>query len=317
MQKVFIHVGLHKTASTFLQEKVFPTLTQTTYVGRPYTQQNEAFNKLQYADDSLYQPDLMLQELEKIKGTRILLSDELFSGIPECNYLNRSAIADRFHALFPEAEIILFIRGQADILLSHYYQSVKIGNTHHGIDSFIWRPQREYTYEMYQQNKLQWDLRSRYYNHFSFNIHPDHFFYFELINLYQNKFKNVHVFLYEDFCQKLVEVIRRLEDILEGNVNLPKDALSRKTVNPRLEDNVIKIRRFENRVKSITSRKLLIKLLCSTYGLWSRATQYNSLSDAEYISKLVDGYYINNNRKVLSQYPSIPIFEYPDQYQLG
>lgn len=250
MPKVFIHVGLHKTASTFLQEKVFPVLTQTTYVGRPYTQQNEAFNKLQYADDSLYHPNCMLQELEKIKGDRILFSDELFSGIPESNYLNRSTIADRFQALFPEAEIILFIRGQADILLSHYYQSVKIGNTHHGIDSFIWRPQREYTYEMYQRNKLQWDLRSRYYNHFSFNVHPDHFFYFELINLYTNKFKNVHVFLYEDFCRKPAEVVRRLADILEDKVNLPSDALSSKTVNLRLEGNAIKIRRFENRALS-------------------------------------------------------------------
>jgi hypothetical protein len=317
MRKIFIHVGLHKTASTFLQEKLFPALTKTTYVGRPYTQQNEAFNKLQYADKSLYDPQYIQKELEKIKGDSILFSDELFSGIPECNYLNRSTIADRFSELFPEAEIILFIRGQADILLSHYYQSVKIGNTHHAIDSFVWRPQNEYTYEMYQQNQMRWDLRSRYYNHFSLNVHPDHFLYCDLIDLYKKRFKKVHVFLYEEFCKKPADVVQRLEEILEDKANIALEDLSKKQVNLRLKDNDIKIRRFENRLRSITSRKSMIKFLGSVYGLWSRVAQYDSLSDAEYVAKTVHGYYVDNNRKILNNYPAIPISEYPEHYQLG
>lgn len=66
MQHVYIHVGLHKTGSTFLQNKVFPNLEETTYIGRPYTQQNMAFNKLQYADSSLYDKQKILEEINKL-----------------------------------------------------------------------------------------------------------------------------------------------------------------------------------------------------------------------------------------------------------
>ncbi len=54
MTKAFIHVGLPKTATTFLQEKIFPRLSNTTLISRPYTQQSKAFNQLQYADDCHY-----------------------------------------------------------------------------------------------------------------------------------------------------------------------------------------------------------------------------------------------------------------------
>lgn len=92
MKKVYIHIGLHKTGSTFLQNKVFPRLKETTYIGRPYTQQSIAFNKLQYADTSLYKEEETIQEInqENENHEKILISDEMFSGLPFNNYINRT-----------------------------------------------------------------------------------------------------------------------------------------------------------------------------------------------------------------------------------
>jgi hypothetical protein len=315
MSKVFIHVGLHKTASTFLQEQVFPLFPEMTYLGRPYTQQNKAFNKLQYADDSLYNAEEFLKEFEKNSGDKNIISDELLSGIPESNYLNRSIIANRLSTVFPEAEILLFIRGQKDILLSHYYQSVKIGTTYRPIDSYVWLPQKEYTYDMYREGNVQWDLRSRYFNHFTPNIHPDHFFYHELIGLYNEKFRKVHVFLYEDFCKNPVKNINRLEGIIGDKISAKKDDLFREKANLRLKSDGLKIRKFENRMRSITARKSVLNLFSSIYGMASKIFSYNEMSDAEYVANLINGYYIWNNQKVMNQYPSIPMAEYPEYYQ--
>ena len=63
-KKHYIHIGLHKTGTTFLQNRIFSLFTNLIFLTRPYTQQNNAFNKLQYADDSLYDGDEVQNELK-------------------------------------------------------------------------------------------------------------------------------------------------------------------------------------------------------------------------------------------------------------
>ena len=130
-KKIFIHVGLHKTASTYLQERIFPLFQNLTLVSRPYTQQNEAFNKLQYASDPLFSSKQFSKELNLIQESdnnrKILISDENFSGLPYYNFINRGIIAKRLSSLIPDAEIILFLRGQESLVRSHYNQAIKKG----------------------------------------------------------------------------------------------------------------------------------------------------------------------------------------------
>ena len=108
--KIFIHVGLPKTASTYLQNNIFPRLNNVAYIGRPYTQENYAFNTLQYADNSLYASSTTRKEIDNIenelaKGNPILISDELFSGYAFYNFMNRGIIAERLSEIIPHAEI--------------------------------------------------------------------------------------------------------------------------------------------------------------------------------------------------------------------
>src|SRR5690606_1735922 len=124
-KRVFLHIGLHKTASTFLQDLLFPSLHGVVYISRPFTILNDHFNCLQYADDSLYDEKEIKLFFEEIDFDKLLISDENFCGKPvSLGYSNRSMIAKRLHSLFPDAEVIIFLRNQLDLLYSLYNQHV-------------------------------------------------------------------------------------------------------------------------------------------------------------------------------------------------
>lgn len=323
MKDVYIHIGLHKTASTFLQEKVFPHFTNTTLLTRPYTQHNHAFNKLQYADDSLYDKEEMITELSKINGDRILISDESLSGKPLifC-YINRTIIANRLKDIFPDAKIILFIRGQRDILMSHYYQGVKgIHSGYLPIDKFFWHPQDNYTYEMYQKNGGMPSLDTLYYNTNIYCIHLDCFLYYELISLYKKLFKNVAVFLYEDLRSDPLNVIQQIESILEDKiVNKDKIDLINK-VNIKMSREALRLRRFINRFnRFIDPQRLDVlirsKLINRPFNLLFNIFRVDKdpFKEERYIEEICERIYADNNRNILSHYPDIGLNKYPESY---
>ena len=168
MKKIFIHIGLPKTATTFFQEIVFPNIPTVYYIGRPYTQGNYAFNLLQYADDVLYNPSFLKEELSLIENSAsrkefILISDELFYGYPLYNFINRSSIAKRLSETIPDAEIILFLRNQEDLILSLYNQYIKASKVYMKLDrSFISSPGSGYDLADWNSGSKVFDLKQRY-----------------------------------------------------------------------------------------------------------------------------------------------------------
>ena len=314
-KKNFIHVGLQKTATTFFQTKIFPFLRDTVCLSRPYTQENLAFNKLQYADNTLYNPQDIKSEIEKIESKQIIISDEQLSGIPNCNYINRSLIADRLSYVYPEAEIILFLRGQKDILLSLYNQAVKVGRTQLPINEYIYFPGA----------KNRSSLGGRYFNNWYLNIHPDHFLYYELIKMYFKKFARVHIFLYEEFRDNPVNVIKRILDILNENLNDNIDLLDPnfflKPVNSKLSDRKLETIRYENLFRPIlkTNNKFILKPMALTYEIISKLFTNNksSSNNGLYVQNLIANYYYENNLKITENYPDIPIKKYPNAYQIS
>jgi hypothetical protein len=106
-RRLFVHVVLPKMASIYFQETLFPLFCNITLVTKPYTHQNESFNKLQYADGKLYNPVDLLKEIELFKVTapnkHILISYELFSVLPFYNFINRSLISRRLGQVFLDA----------------------------------------------------------------------------------------------------------------------------------------------------------------------------------------------------------------------
>ena len=113
MSEIYIHVGLHKTATTFLQKEIFPKLEGIKY-----------YNLLESKNRQL------LLALAKEDG-KILISDEDLSGSPwifEAGYNAslRYKILYTLHDLFPDAKIIVGVREKSSWLKSVYKQARKM-----------------------------------------------------------------------------------------------------------------------------------------------------------------------------------------------
>jgi len=313
-KKTIIHIGLHKTASTFLQTIVFPKSNVYTYLTRPYTQHNFAWNKFQYADDSLFDYSELKEELRKIGSNKLLISDESFSGKPTAfGYINRTLIAQRLRNIFPNAQIVLFIRGQQQILLSHYNMWVKGFNSgYRNIDDFIWHPSKNYTYNNYIENAPA-GLNTLYWNSNKFYLHVDCFKYYELVSLYKSLFQKVDVFLYEDLISNKRQVLNRLENILEERIIIPKSDLIIK-VNKSLTQNELQKKISDNKIGVLTKNRYFKKILGLIRNFYENGNK-SYLNPEEYIDKITKHVYEKNNKRLIQDYPEIGIQTYPEAYK--
>ena len=312
MKKIYIHIGLHKTGSTFLQNKVFPKLKETTYIGRPYTQQSIAFNKLQYADSSLYSEEETIMEIKNFeKHEKILISDEMLSGLPFNNYINRTIIADRLSKIFPDATILLFLRSQKDLLLSLYNSYIKNNSGFLPINQFIWYPSKAYSYQDYAKSSLGWDFNTRYFNHMTHSVNPACFLYKELIDYYKIRFKSLNIFLYEDLANNPKSILDQIESLLKDKIEGKEEIDTRQKVNSSLISNSLLQKREENKAKLVTKNKNLIRLI-TFIQLMNKNKSYKN--ELDYVSSLVNDFYQENNQLVLQEYPFIGIDKYPEKY---
>jgi hypothetical protein len=308
MSKTIIHIGLHKTATTYLQENVWPTLTDFTLLSRPFTQHNHAFNQLQYADDSLYDPELLTAILKQIPSQNLLLSDESFSGKPlSFSYLNRSMIANRLYQHFPNAEIILFLRDQKDIIKSHYNSYIKMPYGVKKIDDFIYKAKKDFSYSDYLKQPNKYEMSSLYYNTNDTFLHLDCFKYTCLIELYKKLFNKCHIFLYEDFKADQAAVIHRLEDIVEQRIK-PKGF---EVKNQSLSAISIERRRQANQLNySITNRYM--RKLIQGFMACRPVSKLDDLNSQ--IGEVVSDHYVADNIKLKKLLPSLNWAEHSDKY---
>lgn len=269
MSKIFIHVGLQKTASTYLQNEIFPFIPGLFYLSRPYTQENEAFNSLQYADGTLYDGSLVRNEIKAIRHAAqakpILISDELFAGYAFWGFANRATIANRLSEVMPEAEIILFIRNQTELIDSLYNQYVKIGWYHKLLGpDFLHKSGTGYQLQDWIEGQRDWTRSRRRFDHQSV-FSAELFRYTELLTLYKSLFSKVHVFLYEDFKKDPLSQLERLGSIFQLTVNA-SPGNREKDVNTGLSKEALKYKILENKITALMGpsdsefRKKLLKL---------------------------------------------------------
>ncbi len=135
MREIYIHLGLHKTASTFLQKRFFPLHSrQIVYLNlrkelRPFLSYILNAHDLEFtAQEAL---DIWAACLPESKGPQkaMLISDEQLCGSPWNNASDRIRYFDRINSIFPEAKYILFLRNQTDMTESLYLQYIKAGGT--------------------------------------------------------------------------------------------------------------------------------------------------------------------------------------------
>jgi hypothetical protein len=122
-----VHVGYHKTASTWLQRRIFSDESLGYLEVRPRTIIDQAFivcNAFEFepAGARTFFADWEKQAEEK--NATLVISHERLSGQPQMGYIDSRPIADRIAATYPESKVLIVIREQRDMMLSVYKQHI-------------------------------------------------------------------------------------------------------------------------------------------------------------------------------------------------
>jgi hypothetical protein len=197
--KPLIHIGYHKTGTTWLQDKIFSRNDRGFYpivdpfwrerLKGQFSCQEFATNFICADDGKILTPNEFLAEytldkLLKFNKEKVgipVISHERLSGSLATGAIDAFEIARRIHQTFNEGRILIVIREQKSMILSWYYQYLKSG----GVLSL-----RKFISNPYDDHVLGFNKKC-----FAFH---------NLISLYLELFgkKNVLVLPYEMFITK-------------------------------------------------------------------------------------------------------------------
>ncbi len=231
-----IHIGYPKTATTWFQKNFYPFVEDINFIKRKDVLEN------------LIHPNSFNFNKDNIKGyfnsnNRIIICEEIILG---SNMLTVKKRALRLKAAFPDAKIVIFIREQADIIASKYYQYIK-GGGNYNIDKFV--------------------------SNFFANITLPKFAKYEydkVIKLYYHLFRkeNVYVFLYEDFLSNNIEFIKTFQERFNLIFNINNIDLTKK--NEKYRKNIMRIAQLTN---VFTNRKAHFKNYIIHVPYWYTITR--------------------------------------------
>jgi len=193
--QLYIHVGLRKTATTWMQNYLFPKIQGLNFVGKTNNNYPDWFIQWSYWDDSHFQRNVgnLSKRIDAIlaNNRKTLISSEAFT--------NTAAIlnqAERIKAVWPNSKIIVTVRDPIDVIISHYHHDIKEGT--------VFREVQEYIDT--ERTPFFIGKRKRIYL-------PD-YYYTEMIENYNSLFgeKNVCVLKYEMLTMNPRQFISELSD---------------------------------------------------------------------------------------------------------
>jgi hypothetical protein len=166
MKQVVIHIGYHKTGTSWLQKEVFPTVSNA---WQPYNYQ-EISDRFVHASSYSFDASEILREARErapsgADSKILLLSNERLSGSPHSGGFDQRYIARRLKDTFPDAKIVIGIREQLSCIESCYKEYVRGGGIA-SLEQYIHPPRPE---------------------HFPY-FNPDFFKYYRLVSQYINMF---------------------------------------------------------------------------------------------------------------------------------
>lgn len=137
MSDLVFHIGLHKTATTSLQDQFFPACPEVNFIrGHGRRGASRFLLRINRTDAAYFQPEAAMKELAPyLKEDKInLVSSESFSwvswsGASALGLDFRTQILRNLAAAAPQARIILVLRRQDSMVKSLYRQYLQAGGT--------------------------------------------------------------------------------------------------------------------------------------------------------------------------------------------
>jgi hypothetical protein len=225
-RQVILHIGYHKTATSWLQTNVFPVLPGVT-ISEPTSTIVEEFVTV---NPFLFDPHATRRRL--LRGVApdesLLISSERLSGHPDSAGFDSRVLADRLHQVFPDARVLVAIRRQPDMVLACYKEYVRTGGCE-SLRRFLRPPNGTH------RTSPHFDLRYLEYHH--------------LVDYYRTLFtpERVQVMAYELILQSAERYVARISDFFGSEA---PEHVDRTTVNPSLSPVMLALKRRTNLVVS-------------------------------------------------------------------
>jgi len=213
MKQPLIHIGYHKTASTWLQRNIFenPETGFKRFISKEEIQ--EHIISPSALDFDATQAQAHYQSLISDREACSVISSERLSGNPHSGGYDSKTIADRLKAVFPDAKVLVVVREQIDAIASCYLQYVKFGGPA-SLQDYLTPIKRG----------------SQMIPGFSF----DHFDYIKLINYYIDLFgrENILILRYEEFKAKPQDFCGKISDFSQTQAltSLPYDTVKNQSI---------------------------------------------------------------------------------------
>jgi len=192
VNNVLIHIGYHKTGTTWLQNELFVSGNSTFHPlsknGHEVCSLAEHFihDENRYllnsfdSNEVVIKRELALLKEDYLSGDNpcFVMSHERLSGNPHSSGFDGSIIAKRIKNIFPNGKILIVIREQRSFILSNYFQYLSSGGNH-GIEKYL---------------TLKYDGKRP-------GFSPNHIDYYPLITHYRELFgkENILILPYELF----------------------------------------------------------------------------------------------------------------------
>jgi len=212
LNKVTIHIGLHKTASSYLQQAIFSRYCNTSLI--EYNPSEILHILIPIMEFECTQSDWINRAKKWFKdwsntnsGRRLFLSSESFSQLLYVqNYSEQVQILEN---IFGKVEIILFLRNQQDWLLSVYKETLKSGD-YQSYSDFLG----------FSREKNKFISQARFNQNSLLTINPNKANWLYLSEILRNSFgdENVHIFFFENFKLDMNKELEKLGQILDCNI---------------------------------------------------------------------------------------------------
>jgi len=142
MTAPLIHIGLHKTGTSWLQVHLFANPDMPFWTAAPESMKKRksrakfgSYEFYRAADGNMLREDQFdAAQARSAIGVAIVpenrclvVSNERLSGHPMSNGMDRSAICNRLYETLPNARVLIVVREQRAMILSNYMQYLKYG----------------------------------------------------------------------------------------------------------------------------------------------------------------------------------------------